>query len=82
MNHQIDRSDGTQGEPGEPCSQCQHPLGPHKLIARGTPIQEGLIVCPEEGCYCLSTFDIPDRTVMEDVQRVFHEEHSNTDTIG
>lgn len=57
----------------EPCQVCQHSFDQHKLIARGTPIQEGFIVCPEEGCYCLTSFDVPDRTVAEDVESVFQE---------
>lgn len=58
---------------GDSCQQCGHPFDDHKLIARGKPITEGLVVCPVEECYCLSSFDIPDRTTSEDAGELFHE---------
>jgi hypothetical protein len=46
-----------QVEVGDPCSQCGHPFSPHSLIATtGDPQNGGIILCPEPGCECFSTW--------------------------
>lgn len=46
-----------QVEVGDDCSQCSHPFSPHHLIATtGDPLEGGIILCPEAGCECFSTW--------------------------
>ena len=41
----------------ETCKRCDHPDGPHTLIATtGNPLQGGIILCPVAGCPCFATW--------------------------
>lgn len=42
---------------GQPCEQCQHPGDDHSLVPTGlTPLDGGIMLCPEPGCQCFSTW--------------------------
>lgn len=40
-----------------PCGQCQHPDGPHVLVAtEGDPLYGGIRLCPHPWCQCFATW--------------------------
>lgn len=41
------------------CTRCEHPEGPHKMVAPGDPLQGGVMLCPVEGCECFGTWGVP-----------------------
>lgn len=43
------------------CQQCAHLYEPHSLVAvTGNPMDGGIILCPEPGCVCYSTWSVPE----------------------
>ena len=64
-------------EPEKTCQQCAHDFGPHSMIATtGNPMDGGIMLCPEPGCVCFSTWGaqggpakyIPDRFELEEIR--------------
>jgi hypothetical protein len=42
------------------CSQCGHLNDPHLMVATtGDPLDGGARLCPEEGCECFATWNVP-----------------------
>jgi hypothetical protein len=42
-----------------PCPDCEHHWGQHDLVATtGDPYEGGIILCPEPGCECYSTWSM------------------------
>jgi hypothetical protein len=43
----------------ELCEQCQHPSGPHAVLApTEQPSDGGIMLCTEPGCPCFSTWSL------------------------
>lgn len=42
----------------EPCEQCGHDQGPHKVFAPGDPLNGGIMICQEDDCPCFATFSV------------------------
>jgi hypothetical protein len=63
-------------EVNQDCAKCLHPFDPHVLVSTTeTDVGEvqdvpvgGIILCPEPGCECFATWDVPQLgTQREDV---------------
>jgi hypothetical protein len=45
------------------CDQCAHLFDPHSLVATtGDPMDGGIMLCPEPGCVCYSTWSMKPKT--------------------
>lgn len=47
----------------DPCDLCGHLFDPHAVVATtGNPMDGGIILCPEKGCTCYSTWSVIPKT--------------------
>lgn len=50
------------------CKICPHDFAPHVLIpTKNDPMEGGILLCPEKGCDCFGTWDVPPFSTKEDV---------------
>lgn len=60
------------------CERCQHAMDPHVVVATGpTPMDGGIILCPESGCTCWFSWCPPDM----DCQRIRIPDLAETDEL-